>query len=55
MVAVLALYRVGADAFSRDDLSVLQGLGSKLGVAVEDALQKSGTTGVATAAHAGGD
>jgi len=55
VVAVLALYRVGADAFSRDDLSVLQGLGSKLGVAVEDALQKSGTTGVATAAHAGGD
>jgi GAF domain-containing protein len=55
VVAVLALYRLGADAFSRDDLSVLQGLGSKLAVVVEDALQKSGTTKVATAAHAGGD
>ena len=55
VVAVLALYRVRADAFSRDDMSVLLGLGSKLGVAVEDALQKSGTTKVATAAHAGGD
>jgi putative nucleotidyltransferase with HDIG domain len=56
VVAVLALYRVGSDAFSRDDLSVLQELGSKLGVAVEDAMLKSGTTGVAAlAARAGGD
>jgi GAF domain-containing protein len=41
VVAVLALYRVGADAFTRDELSVLQALGAKLGVAVEEAARRS--------------
>ena len=56
VVAVLALYRVNADAFTRDDLSVLQAMGSRLGVAIEEALQHSGKAlgAVASAAHAGG-
>ncbi len=56
VAAVLALYRVGADAFSRDDLSVLQALGSGLGVAIENVLQRSvGVSRVAaSAARAGG-
>ena len=41
VVAVLALYRVGADAFRRDELGVLQTVGSKLGLAVESALRLS--------------
>jgi putative nucleotidyltransferase with HDIG domain len=52
VVAVLALYRVNVDAFSRDELSVLQAVGTKLGVAIENALKHSG---VALAARAGGD
>jgi putative nucleotidyltransferase with HDIG domain len=52
VVAVLALYRGGADAFSRDDLGVLQALGAGLGPAIERALQVSG--GAASAARAGG-
>src|SRR5258706_9846988 len=58
VVAVLALYRVHPDAFSRDDLSVLQELGSKLGVAIEGALQQERggkVEAAASAAHAGGD
>jgi putative nucleotidyltransferase with HDIG domain len=57
VVAVLALYRVRADAFSRDELSVLLTLGAKLGLAVESCLRDSaGSRRVgASAAHAGGD
>jgi putative nucleotidyltransferase with HDIG domain len=51
VAAVLALYRVRADAFSQDELSVLLAMGAKLGLAVEDALQHSR----AAAARAGGD
>jgi putative nucleotidyltransferase with HDIG domain len=52
VVAVLALYRVNVDAFTRDELNVLQAVGTKLGVAIENALKHSG---VALAARAGGD
>jgi len=61
VVAVLALYRVPQDAFTRKDLCVLQTLASKLGLAVENAPQRSrgdtvSASGVAaSAAHAGGD
>ena len=56
MVAVLALYRFGADAFSRDDLSALLALGAKLGLTIEDALQRAGGGAVRVAASgAGGD
>jgi putative nucleotidyltransferase with HDIG domain len=44
VVAVLALYRVRADAFSRDELSVLLAIGAKLGLAIESALQGSRST-----------
>ena len=55
VVAVLALYRGGADAFTRDDLSVLQALGSGLGVAIENVLQRSGEAcGQVSAQAAGG-
>jgi putative nucleotidyltransferase with HDIG domain len=50
VVAVLALYRVRADAFSQDELSVLLAMGSRVGLAVEDALQHVR----AAAARAGG-
>jgi putative nucleotidyltransferase with HDIG domain len=53
VVAVLALYRVGADAFTRDDLTVLQTVASKAGSAVEKALQHSGPdSAVKTSARA---
>ncbi len=56
VVAVLALYRFGADAFSRDDLSALLALGAKLGLTIEDALQRAGGGAVRVAASgAGGD
>jgi putative nucleotidyltransferase with HDIG domain len=58
VVAVLALYRAQQDAFSRDDLSVLLAMGSKLGLAIEHALQHTGGGTVkvaASAAGAGGD
>jgi putative nucleotidyltransferase with HDIG domain len=61
VVAVLALYRGHADAFTRDDLSVLQAMGAGLGLAVEKALQHSGndsavrTSALASAARAGAD
>ncbi len=54
VVAVLALYRGGPDAFSRDDLGVLQALGVGLGAAVEKALQGS-EKALASAARAGAD
>ena len=38
VVAVLALYRIERDAFTTDHLRILQALGSKLGLAVENAL-----------------
>jgi putative nucleotidyltransferase with HDIG domain len=59
VVAVLALYRAPADAFTRDDLSILQALGSKVGLALENALKDPGKDSilkaVASAAHAGAD
>jgi GAF domain-containing protein len=56
VVAVLALYRVRADAFTRDDLSALLAFGSKLGLTIEDALQHPGAGAVkAAASAAGGD
>jgi len=42
VVAVLALYRTSADAFTRDDLRILQAIESKLGFTVEDAVQHRG-------------
>ena len=54
VVAVLAVYRAGADAFSRDDLSALLELGAKLGLTVEDALQRAGAVRVAASAAGGG-
>jgi putative nucleotidyltransferase with HDIG domain len=54
VVAVLAVYRAGADAFSRDDLSALLELGAKLGLTVEDALQRAGAVRVAASAASGG-
>lgn len=41
VVAVLALYRIGADAFTRDDLNLLQTMASKSGSAIEKVLQPS--------------
>jgi putative nucleotidyltransferase with HDIG domain len=41
VVAVLALYRVQSDAFTRDDLSILQAISSKVGLAIEEALRHS--------------
>ena len=53
VVAVVALYRTRADAFSRDELGVLQELRSGLGVVVEKALR--GSENDSSAARAGGD
>ena len=60
VVAVLALYRAGADAFSRDDLSVLQAMGAGLGLAIENVLRHSEKdsavrSALASAARAGAD
>ena len=61
VVGVLALYRAGADAFTRDDLSVLQAMGAGLGLAIENVLQHAGkssgvrTSALASAARAGAD
>ena len=55
VVAVLALYRARQDAFSRDDLSVLQAMGPRLGLALENALQGAKICVAAAAARAGGD
>jgi GAF domain-containing protein len=54
VVAVLAVYRMRPDAFTSEDLSVLQAMGAKLGLAIEQAMQNSGG-GASSAAHAGGD
>jgi putative nucleotidyltransferase with HDIG domain len=55
VVAVLALYRAQADAFSRDELSALQEFGSSLGTTIEKALQATvSAEPVASAAHAAG-
>jgi GAF domain-containing protein len=37
MAAVLALYRAGQDAFTADDLRVVEAIGSGLGVVIESA------------------
>jgi putative nucleotidyltransferase with HDIG domain len=59
VIAVLALYRVSADAFTRDDLSILQIMVAAAGPAVEKALQQSlrdsAVKGSARAALAGAD
>jgi len=59
VVAVVALYRAGADAFGRDELGVLQELGTGLGVLVEGALRGPGNGSavsvLASAARAGAD
>jgi len=54
VVAVLALYRADADAFTRDELSVVLELGAGVGVLVEEA-PKSAAGLAAVAAGAGGD
>jgi putative nucleotidyltransferase with HDIG domain len=57
VVAVLAVYRAGADAFSRDELNILQAMALKAGLVIEKALQDSNRGAVkvaAAAAHAGG-
>jgi GAF domain-containing protein len=54
VVAVLALYRAGADAFTRDDLNVVQEMGAGLGPAIEKALGGV-RVAAASAARAGGD
>ena len=53
VVAVLALYRARADAFTEDELSVLLAMGSKLGSVVEDALQHARGGGWLGLARAG--
>ncbi|MFZ0762068.1 MAG: HD domain-containing phosphohydrolase [Candidatus Sulfotelmatobacter sp.] len=53
VVAVLALYRAQADGFTPNDLRVLQAMGSKVGLVVEDAMQRSGG-GKGVAARVGG-
>src|SRR6202035_1109548 len=60
VVAVLALYRAGVDAFSRDDLGVLQAVGAGLGLAIENVLHSGKDSVVrksalASAARAGAD
>ncbi len=64
VVAVLALYRAGQDAFTREDLNVLQAIGSGLGLAVENSLRRDSKTDsavetahlrAAAAARAGSD
>ncbi len=56
VVAVLALYRAEQDAFTRDDLNVLEAVGSGLGVAIERCLQRASKAGsvVKTSASAAG-
>jgi putative nucleotidyltransferase with HDIG domain len=58
VVAVLALYRGRTDAFTREELSVVQALGAGVGVVIGNALGRSGAGSVhgsSVAAHAGGD
>ncbi|MHB8214589.1 MAG: HD domain-containing phosphohydrolase [Candidatus Sulfotelmatobacter sp.] len=42
VVAVLALYRARQDGFSHQELSLLQAMGSKIGLMIENALQHGG-------------
>jgi putative nucleotidyltransferase with HDIG domain len=53
VVAVLALYRADADAFTRDELNVVQELGAGVGAVIEEALKPG--AGLAVAAGVGGD
>jgi putative nucleotidyltransferase with HDIG domain len=39
VAAVLALYRAGQDAFSKDDLAVVEAVGAQIGLAIEQALR----------------
>ena len=60
VLAVLALYRIDPDAFTRADLRVLLAMGSKAGMAVERALQgrsvdRAVQATLASAAQAGAD
>ena len=57
VVAVLALYRGAQDAFTREDLNVLQALTSQLGSTIERALQNpsAGTNKAAASAAYAGD
>jgi putative nucleotidyltransferase with HDIG domain len=58
VVAVLALYRANADAFSRDELEVLQALVDKLGTLIEASLTSAASQTIRStsfAAHAGAD
>jgi putative nucleotidyltransferase with HDIG domain len=59
VVAVVALYRARADAFSRNELEVLHTLGVGVGVAIEKAILASGAGSAkqnsAFVAHAGAD
>jgi putative nucleotidyltransferase with HDIG domain len=59
VVAVLALYRARADAFSRDELEVLQAVGGRLGAVIEMAVLTSGASQTikisSFGAHAGAD
>jgi putative nucleotidyltransferase with HDIG domain len=58
VVAVLAVYRAGADAFSREELGILQAMASQVGLIIESALKASNRDTVkvaASAASAGGD
>jgi putative nucleotidyltransferase with HDIG domain len=59
VVAVLALYRARADAFSRDELEVLQAVGGRLGAVIEMAVLTSGASQTikisSFSAHAGAD
>ncbi|MFY9911350.1 MAG: HD domain-containing phosphohydrolase [Candidatus Sulfotelmatobacter sp.] len=45
VVAVLALYRVNQDAFTRDNLNLLQTMCSGLGAAIENSLQRRSRAG----------
>lgn len=58
VIAVLAVYRAGADAFGREDLGILQAMAATVGVVIENALQRPSEGAVkvvASAAGAGGD
>ena len=59
VVAVLALYRARADAFSRGELEVLQAVGGRLGAVIEMAVLTSGASQTikisSFGAHAGAD
>src|SRR5206468_5606209 len=39
VAAVLALYRVGQDAFNKDDLRIVETIGAPIGAAIERAVQ----------------